>query len=227
MIMGIMDRMKDIVSANVNALFDSTEDPVRMVDQYVRNLEDDLQKIRAKELVLQTEEKSALRRLEECKVEIEKLEKYSEQAEAAGKPEDKEVFDGEIAKAKEKLAVLEVRYQDACNNAAEIHEMYERLKVQVKELSAKSAEIKAKARAAAQAESARNTARASADYTIQKTEDDIEKFEKLEDDINARLHLAKQQLESADNQVELLKKQYDEANKASELEKELEEMKDE
>ncbi len=227
MIMGIMDRMKDIVSANVNAIFDSTEDPVKMVDQYVRNLEEDLQKIRAKELVLQAEEKTALRRLDECKVEITKLQKYSEQAEAAGKLEDKEVFDGEIAKANEKLAELEARYEEACNNAKEIHDMYERLKVQVKELSDKSAEVKAKARMASAQQATRSAARASADVTIQKTADDIEKFEKLEDDINARLSLAKEQLETADNQVEILKKQYDEANKASELEKELEGMKDE
>lgn len=225
--MGIMDRMKDIVSANVNAIFDATEDPVKMVDQYVRNLEEDLQKIRAKELVLQAEEKTALRRLDECKVEIAKLEKYSCQAESAGKLDDKEVFDGEIAKANEKLAELEARYEEACNNAKEIHEMYERLKVQVKELSDKSAEVKAKARMASQQQATRSAARVSADMTIQKTADDIDKFEKLEDDINARLSLAKEQLETADNQVEILKKQYDEANKASELEKELEGIKDE
>lgn len=227
MVMGIMDRMKDIVSANVNALFDTTEDPVRMVDQYVRNLQDDLQKIRAKELVLQADEKSALRRLDECKLEITKLERYSAQAEANGKSEDKAVFDEEIEKANEKLAVLETRYQEACTNAKEIHEMYEKLKVQVKELSDKSVEMKAKARAASISEPTRSAARTSADMTIQKTAEDLDKLERLEDDINARLQLAKEHLEGADNQVEILKKQYDEADKASLLEKELEEMKDE
>lgn len=225
--MGIMDRMKDIISANVNALFDTTEDPVRMIDQYVRNLQEDLLKIRAKELVLQADEKNALRKLEECKQEIARLERYSAKAEENGKAEDKAVFDLEIEKANEKLTVLETRYQEACANAREIHDMYEKLKIQVKELSDKSIEMKAKLRAASTQSSSGSPAKASADYTIQKTASDIDKLEKLEDEINCRLQLANDQLESANNQVEILKKQYDEEDKASLLEKELEDLKDE
>lgn len=37
--MGIISRFKDIMSANFNALLDKCEDPEKMIDQYLRNLE--------------------------------------------------------------------------------------------------------------------------------------------------------------------------------------------
>lgn len=37
-IMGILTRFKDIMSANINALLDKCEDPEKMIDQYMRNM---------------------------------------------------------------------------------------------------------------------------------------------------------------------------------------------
>ena len=45
--MGILKRFKDIMSANVNALLDKAENPAKMVDQYLRDLESDLGKVKA------------------------------------------------------------------------------------------------------------------------------------------------------------------------------------
>ena len=41
---GILSRFKDIMSSNINALLDKVEDPMKMIDQYLRNLESDLGK---------------------------------------------------------------------------------------------------------------------------------------------------------------------------------------
>ena len=35
----IISRFKDIMSSNINALLDKVEDPSKMIDQYLRNLE--------------------------------------------------------------------------------------------------------------------------------------------------------------------------------------------
>ena len=40
--MGIITRFKDIMSSNVNALLDKMEDPEKMIDQCLRNLNSDL-----------------------------------------------------------------------------------------------------------------------------------------------------------------------------------------
>lgn len=44
---GILSRFKDIMSSNINALLDKVEDPMKMIDQYLRNLESDLGKVKA------------------------------------------------------------------------------------------------------------------------------------------------------------------------------------
>ena len=45
--MGILQRFKDIMASNINALLDKCEDPEKMIDQYMRNLESDLGKVKA------------------------------------------------------------------------------------------------------------------------------------------------------------------------------------
>ena len=40
--MSILKRFSDIMSSNINALLDKAEDPVKMIDQLMRNLNDDL-----------------------------------------------------------------------------------------------------------------------------------------------------------------------------------------
>lgn len=45
--MSILSRFKDIMASNINALLDKAENPEKMVDQYVRNLNSDLNKVKA------------------------------------------------------------------------------------------------------------------------------------------------------------------------------------
>ena len=45
--MGIIARFRDIMEANFNALLDRAEDPEKMIDQYLRDLEEDLAKVKA------------------------------------------------------------------------------------------------------------------------------------------------------------------------------------
>ena len=44
--MGILKRFTDIMSANINALLDKAEDPEKMIDQCLRNMEEDLMKVK-------------------------------------------------------------------------------------------------------------------------------------------------------------------------------------
>ena len=60
--MGILTRFKDIMSANINALLDKAENPEKMIDQYLRNLENDLASVKAETASVIAEEKAAKRK---------------------------------------------------------------------------------------------------------------------------------------------------------------------
>ena len=45
--MGILKRFKDIMSANINAMLDKAEDPEKMIDQYLRDLQEDLRNVKS------------------------------------------------------------------------------------------------------------------------------------------------------------------------------------
>ena len=66
----ILTRFKDIMSANINALLDKCEDPEKMIDQYMRNLESDLGKVKAETASVMAEETRAKRELDECTEQV-------------------------------------------------------------------------------------------------------------------------------------------------------------
>ena len=56
--MGIITRFKDIMAANFNALLEKVEDPEKMIDQYLRNLEEDLGEVKKETASVMADEKS-------------------------------------------------------------------------------------------------------------------------------------------------------------------------
>ena len=90
--MGIMTRFKDIMAANFNALLDRCEDPEKMIDQYLRNLEQDFAKVKAETASIMAEEKSAKRKLDECESEMNKMAEYAKKAVAAGNDNEARTF---------------------------------------------------------------------------------------------------------------------------------------
>ena len=89
---GIMKRFGDIMSANLNALLDKAEDPEKMVDQYLRNLESDLGKVKAETAAVMAEETKCKRQLDECNEEIAKMQRYAEKAIVVGNDNDARQF---------------------------------------------------------------------------------------------------------------------------------------
>ena len=54
--MGIISRFKDIMASNINALLDKAEDPEKMIDQTMRNLNKDLAKVREETAAVMADE---------------------------------------------------------------------------------------------------------------------------------------------------------------------------
>ena len=120
--MGIMTRFKDIMAANVNALLDKAEDPEKMIDQYLRNLETDFAKVKAETASVMAEEKSARRKLDECSEEIAKMGEYAKKAVAAGNDNDARRFLEKKSELTQKQEVLTKNYELAQANSVKMRD---------------------------------------------------------------------------------------------------------
>ena len=141
---GIMKRFGDIMSANLNALLDKAEDPEKMVDQYLRNLESDLGKVKAETAAVMAEETKCKRQLDECNEEIAKMQRYAEKAIVAGNDNDARHFLEKKQQLTSKQDALQKSYDLAHSNAVKMHEMHDKLVKDISDLNARKDAIKAK-----------------------------------------------------------------------------------
>lgn len=223
---GIIKRFKDIMSANINALLDKAEDPEKMVDQYLRDMESDLGKVKAETAAVMAEEKRAKRELDECSLEIEKMQKYAEKALAAGNEGDARKFlEKKVQLTQQREADQQV-YDSAAANAVKMREMHDKLTKDIASLNERKASIKAKM-AAAKAQQRMNdlTARVGNIHTG----DSMSAFDRMEAKANQMLDQANAMAElnassTEDTSVEELKKKYD-AGSGADVDAELEELK--
>ena len=134
----ILKRFGDIMSANINALLDKAEDPEKMIDKYIRDIEEDMRNVKAETAAVMATETKAKRELSECQDEIAK-------ALTAGNDNDARRF----LEKKGELAGKQAGLQQACDlaaaNAAKMKEMHDKLEKDLENLRNKRDSIKAKA----------------------------------------------------------------------------------
>ena len=146
--MSILGRFKEIMSSNINALLDKVEDPEKMIEQCLRNLNSDLGKVKSETATIMAEEQRVQRELDECQADIEKMQSYALKALEAGNEADARKFLTHKASLQAKLTGL----QEACNlaqaNAAHMREMHDKLVGDIGELESRKEMIKGKLAAA-------------------------------------------------------------------------------
>ena len=141
---GIIKRFSDIMSANLNTLLDKAEDPEKMIDQYLRNLESDLGKVKAETASVMAEETKCKRELDECNADIEKMQRYAEKAIVAGNDNDAR----QLLEKKQQLVNKQTALQQANElphgNAVKMKEMHDKLVSDMGELQSRRDAIRAK-----------------------------------------------------------------------------------
>lgn len=142
--MSILKRFTDIMSSNINALLDKAEDPIKMIDQLMRNLNDDLNKVKGEPASIMAEETRAKREVDECQSDVNKMLEYAKRAVDAGNDDDARQFLAKKVTLTEKLTTLTGKYEIARNNSLKMKEMYNKLTLQIEELNERRATIKAK-----------------------------------------------------------------------------------
>lgn len=196
--MGILTRFKDIMASNINALLDKCEDPEKMIDQYMRNLESDLGKVKAETAAVMADETRAKRELDECNAQIDKMQSYAEKALMAGNEADARAFLEKKQQLGSTKASLEQSYNIAAENAAKMRQMHDKLVKDINSLEARRDAIKAKVKAAKAQERINQVG-----SSVLGANNNMEAFSRMEakadkmlDEANAMAELNKSQVDS-------------------------------
>ena len=145
---GILKRFVDIMAANINALLDKAEDPEVMIDQYLRELNENLGSVKAETAAIMAEEARAKRERDDCADDVARLQVYAEKAVAAGNDDDARVFLQQKANKATALKGLEEAYTLASENAKRLQGMHDKLVKDIEELNARRDAIRAKVKVA-------------------------------------------------------------------------------
>ena len=188
---GIISRFKDIMSSNINALLDKAEDPSKMIDQYLRNLESDLGKVKAETASVMAEEKRAKRELDELNEQIAKMQSYAEKALILGNESDAKLFLERKNQLSKNQTSLQQSYDIAAENAEKMRGMHDKLVKNIGQINARRDQLTAK-------------------VSVAKTQQKQKK-------IGASLEGAKGKLSAYDKMEEKINKKLDEANAMAEL----------
>ena len=222
--MSMLQRFKDIMSSNINSLLDKAEDPEKMIDQMIRNLQSDLGKVKSETATVMAEEARLNRQLTELKAEEEKMITYAKKALQAGSDDDAKLFLEKKNSIQNKASEVETRLISARQNSQNMKAMHDKLSSQVADLNARKNDIKAKIQQAKLQEKM-NTMTSSVTGAAS-----ISKFDEIEEKANAMLDKANamQELNQVnDGGIDDLMSKYDSAtDSTSSVDDELAALKD-
>ncbi len=221
--MGILNRFKDIMSANINAILDKCENPEKMIDEYMRQVVEQLAEVKKETAGVMAEEKRTKRDLDENDEQVEKYDALARKALKAGNEQDAKVFLGKKQEFVNNGIELEKSYEVAKANATKMREMHDKLTEDVRKLEQRRKNVKSKVAVAKTQQKLNKVA-----GTMNTASDSMRAFEKMEQKAENMLDVANSTAElnsDYNEELENLEDKYN--NPSSDVDEELEKMKKE
>ena len=190
--MAILNRFKDIISANINSIIDRMEDPEKMIDQYLRDMLEDLAEVKESTASVMAEETRSKRKVDENEAEVKKFEELAKKALEANNEYDARIFLSKKQEVENVGAGYATAYAAAHENAVKMRQMHDKLAKDIDTLKQRRAMIKGKMSVA-------NTQKTINDVTgnITQSENAIGNFERMEDKANAMSELNTEPIDEA------------------------------
>lgn len=146
--MSIFQRLFRLGKANVNAAIDKMEDPVKVIDQVLRELDDDIEKVTAAVTTQMAVEKRFARELSEAEELIARRDSQARQALQAGNEELAREAIADKQRQSEKRDTLKISHDKAKAAADKLRAQLEDMKAKVKEMKDQRSTLIAQAEAA-------------------------------------------------------------------------------
>ncbi|MEF2247692.1 MULTISPECIES: PspA/IM30 family protein [unclassified Paenibacillus] len=175
--MGIFDRIFRIGKANVNSALDKMEDPVKMIDQILRELDEDVAKVTTAVTSQIAVEKRFERELNEAKEAVAKRDSQARQALSMGNEDLAREALGDKKRHEEKVAKLQVSYDGAKQSSDRLRTQLQEMKDRVQEMKSQRGTL------IAQAEAAKAQERINQTMSGVGTDDAAASFAKMEEKI--------------------------------------------
>ncbi|MFC3210065.1 PspA/IM30 family protein [Planomicrobium okeanokoites] len=191
--MEILKRFRDIMTSNIHAMLDQAEDPEKMIDQYLRDLNSDLGKVKSETAAIMAAEKRERRELSDVQKEIDDMQRYAVKALEAGNEDDARKFLQRKAELTEREQGLHTAVEMAAANTQQMRQMHDKLEEDISELESRRTELKGKA-------------------SVAKTQERMNEF-------NSSMGGAGERISAFDAMEKKINQQLDEAQAMSELNK--------
>lgn len=220
--MSVLGRFKDIMDANINALLDKCEDPAKMIDQTLRNLNKDLEGVKKETASVIAEEKRCKREVEKFQSEVNKWDDYARKALASGNESDARKFLAEKTKSASALEDAQKVYDRAKENSDKVRKMHDKLQSDIRDLESRQSTIKAKLSVAKTQQSINKMASST------RASGTMSKFASLEARADQALDAAEAEAElnfGTESDAEKLTREYDHGEYSVSVDDELERMK--
>lgn len=221
--MSILSRFQDIISSNVNALLDRMEDPEKMIDQYLRNMSNDLAEVKKNTASVMAEETKAKRLVDENEAEVIKYEELAKKAIKSGSDEDARIFLSKKQELEDIGVGLAKTYATAHENTSKMRQMHDKLASDIEKLKQRQSMLKAQISVADTQEKINK-----ANQSVGKTKGSIGSFKRMEDKISERLDQADAMAElneEPEDEAKSLEEKYADHRESAAVEDELERMK--
>ncbi|MCF6138617.1 PspA/IM30 family protein [Pseudalkalibacillus berkeleyi] len=144
----LFKRVKTVVNSEVNSLIDKAEDPIKMVEQYLREMGSDIQEAEKATAKMMAEEKLLKMKWEEAESMVMKREEQAVQA-LQDQNEDlaKRALEDKI-KIQEEAEQLQSLYLDASKTATDLKLKLTEMKSEYRDMELKKASLKSRAQSA-------------------------------------------------------------------------------
>lgn len=224
--MGILKRIKNMFSASFNQALDDMEDPSAMLDQYVRNMRNDLASVKADTASVMAVAKGIERKIKVTTDDISSLTAFAQAALKDGNENDARAFLTERENKEIELHELEQSYVVAKANVDKMIQMHASLSQDIADAANRKALLKSKIKVTRTQNVINRTA-----YNCKNTGKNLTEFTRLEEKINAKMDesLAMEAIDvfTSEDSIEDLKAKYSHKQFDSKVEAALLEMKKE
>ncbi|WP_060679205.1 PspA/IM30 family protein [Virgibacillus halodenitrificans] len=170
-------RMKTVVSSELNAMLDKAEDPVKMLDQFMRDMSEDIREAEAAVAKQIANEKMLKRKANDAKALVEKRQKQAEQAIEAGNEDLARRALQDKNEHESNANSLYESWERAKQDADTLRNKLEEMKKEYQEMKLKKDSLKARA------ESARTRTKMNRTMSSIGSDDSKRGFERMEEKV--------------------------------------------